>query len=282
MSKRDERLFNPVRVRQKGSWKLILAGFLAFTLIFGGAVFVYLSSKVDGINIDKIMSVFEKDDGTSTLIETQGKQTNILFLSVSSTQTIQSGKQEIYFMVLGKMGSQSKEIKFLPLQVKDSYLAHFEKGGANELTQQVAKEYGIEIHRYVSSNENTFALAVNYMDGLEFNVPERVEYRTEDLTLILTPGKQTIKGESLLKYLKYYKEQSLTGQGELFCAMVEDYFTQENMHDPMKIYKGVLAEISGNSNITFVDCADNLDILKAISESTEKKAVYVNSIEAFR
>ncbi len=282
MSKKDERLFNPVRVHKKGGWKLILVSFLVFLLVFGGGILVYLSTKVDSFSIDKIMSVFEKDDESENPSVEEGKVTNILFMSVSSAETLETGEREIYFIVLGKLNSNSNQVKFCPLQVKNSYISAFESGGANDVVKQIESEYSIDIHRYVSSNENTFALAVNYMDGLEFDVPQRVEYRTKDLTLILTPGKQTIKGESLLKYLKYFKAQGLSGQGELFCAMVEDYFDEKNIADPMKVYKGVLSELSGNSDITFVDCADNIETLEKIAQNESTKAVSTSSIEEFR
>ncbi len=282
MSKKDERLFNPVRVQRKGRWKFIVLGFLAFILVFGSGTLVYLSSKVDSFSMDKIMSVFEKDQNDDGSFVGEGETSNILFLSVSTAQTVESGKREIYFLVLAQANSASNQVKFCPLPVRDSYINAFETGAENEVVRAIQSEYGITIDRYVSSNENTFALAINYMDGLEYTVPERVEYRTEDLTLILTPGKQTIKGESLLKYLKYYKEKGLSGQGDIFCAMVNDYITQENMEDPMKIFKGVLSEISGNSNVSFVDTADNLETLRLIAQNEEVKAVTVSSVDELK
>lgn len=277
MNKKDNRLFNPVRVQRKGRWKYIILGFVAFIIVFGSGTLVYLSSKVDSFNIDRIMTVFEKDSQGSFSVASDAQDATILFMSISSTKTIETGKKEIYFMVLVKADVSASQLKICPIEVKDSYLQIYETGGETEVMNAVSKDYGIAVDRYVSSNENTFALAINYMDGVEYLVPDRVEYRTEDLTLILTPGNQTIRGESLLKYLKYFKETDLSGQADLFCAMAENYITPENMEDPMKIYKGVLGELSGNSNISFVDTADNLDIIESIAEK-ENKAVAVSSV----
>ncbi|MBQ8783677.1 MAG: LCP family protein [Clostridia bacterium] len=282
MSKKDERLFNPVRVQKKGRWKYIILGFVAFILVFGSGTLVYLSSKVDSFNLDKIMSVFEKDSQDEGSLSGNTGDATILFMSISSTKTAETGEKEIYFMVLAKADASDAEVKICPIQVKNSYLKSYEAGGENEVMNAVSADYGIEIDRYVSSNENTFALAINYMDGVEYTVPERIEYRTEDLTLILTPGKQTIRGESLLKYLKYFKEAGLSGQADLFCAMAENYITPENMEDPMKIYKGVLGELSGNSNISFVDTADNLDVIELIAQKEGAKAVAVSSVEELK
>ncbi len=282
MNKKDERLFNPVRVQRKGRWKYIVLGFVAFMLIFGTITLVYLSSKVDSFNFDRIMSAFEKDAFDDPSFSDKTGDATILFMSISSSETVESNDREIYFLVLAKASATDGKIKICPLQIKDSYLQSFKSGGENEVVNAVSREYGIEIDRFVSSNENTFALAINYMGGLEYTVPERIEYRTPDLTLILTPGRQTIKGESLLKYLKYFKNSGLEGQADLFCAMVENYIIPENMEDPMKIYKGVLSELSGNSNISFVDTADNLDVIKAIANKEENKVVSVSSVNELK
>ena len=282
MSKKDERLFNPVRVQKKGMWKYIILGFVAFIIIFGSGTLAYLSSKVDSFNIDRIMSVFEKDSQDEESLSGKTGDATILFMSVSSTKTAETSEKEIYFMVLAKADADDGEIRICPIPVKDSYLKSFEAGGENEVVNAVSRDYGIDIDRYVSSDEHTFALAITYMDGVEYTVPERIEYRTEDLTLILTPGRQTIKGESMLKYLKYFKENGLEGQADLFCAMAENYFTPENMENPMKIYKGVLGELSGNSNISFVDTADNLDVIELIAQKEGPKAVGVKSVDELK
>lgn len=282
MSKKDERLFNPVRVHKKEMWKYFLIGFIAFFLVFGSVTLVYLSSKVDSFNADKILSAFEKDSFDDGALSGKTGDATILFMSVSSSKTAETNEREIYFIVLAKADASDGSLKICPVEVKSSYLKSFESGGENEVMNAVSKDYGIKIDRYVSSNENTFALAVNYMDGVEYTVPERIEYRTEDMTLILTPGRQTIKGESLLKYLKYFKQAGLEGQADLFCAMAENYITPENMENPMNIYKGVLGELSGNSNISFVDTADNLDVLELIARKDGAKAVAVNSVNELK
>ncbi len=281
MNKKDQRLFNPVRVHRKGQWKFIVLGFVVFALIFGSATLVYLSAKIDDFSVDRIMSVFEKDSQDEDLLSGNRGSTTILLTSVSTTETLESGKREMYFLILAKADTAEGIIKFCPLEVKDSYVTRYEAGGGAELIKAVSDEYGIKIDKYIASDENTFPLAINYMDGVEFIVPERIEYRTEDLTLILTPGRQTIKGESVLKYLKYFKTKGLDGQGELLCAMVDNYFTEENMEDPMKLYKGVLGELSGNSDISFVDTADNLDVIREIAQK-EEKAISVSSVNELK
>ena len=279
MNKKDERIFNPVKVQKKGRWKWIVLGFVAFAVVFGAATFAYLSLKLDNFGADKIMQIFEKNSDSGYSEDFEGKEATILFMSVSSTDTQQTGQKEIYFLVLAHADMSKSTVTFCPLSVKDSYIDAYEAGSCEEVVSSIEKEYGIYIDRYVSSDENTFALAMNYMDGLEYTINERVEYRTKDLTLILTPGRQTLKGEALIKYLKYLKETDLSAQGDIFCAMARQYITPDNMENAMSIYKGVLGELSSNSNISYVDTADRLDCLAALAETDGKFAKTVSSVD---
>ena len=90
MSRKDERLFNPVRVQKKGMWKYIILGFVAFIIVFGSGTLVYLSSKVDSFNLDGIMSVFEKDFQEDGSVSGKSGNATVLFMSVSSTKTVET------------------------------------------------------------------------------------------------------------------------------------------------------------------------------------------------
>ena len=279
MKKKEPRRFTFEKVKRKGRWKGIVFGFVAFVLIFGIAAGAYLYTKTDFIGKDKIMSFFDvsakRDEDSPTI----GETANILLMSISSFDTIESGTKEIYFLVLAHADTGSKEISFCPLEVKSSYIESFEQGGESEIVTELEKEYKIKIDRYVSSDENTFALAINYMGGLQYTVEENVTYRTPDLTLILTPGYQTLKGENLLKYLKYFKEKDLKSQGDLFCKMVENYLTEKNMEDAMTIFKGVLTNLAANTDISYVDTADNLDNIEIFVNNPGANTRTVGSVD---
>lgn len=279
MSKKDNQLFNPVRVRKKGSLKWLILGFVVFSVIFGAVTFFYLSAKIDNFGMNNVLSLFEKDSNESTLSSESEGSATFLLMSVSSTATQETGEREIYFLTLAHADMKSGMIKFCPIPVQGDYIDSYKKGAEEEVVIAVEKKHGIKIDRYISSSENTFALAINYMDGLEYNVPERVEYRTKDLILILTPGKQTIKGESLVKYLKFLKETNPSKQGEIFSTMVNLYITPENMENALALYKGVLGELSANSNISYVDVADNLKNIEFFAKKSGEKTKTVNSVE---
>ena len=47
INKKDERIFNPVKVQRKGRWKWIVLGFLAFVLVFGTATLFFFTKRVN-------------------------------------------------------------------------------------------------------------------------------------------------------------------------------------------------------------------------------------------
>ena len=55
MNKKDERIFNPVKVQRKGRWKWIVLGFLAFVLVHDG-----LDSR-DGERVDHEAEAADQD-----------------------------------------------------------------------------------------------------------------------------------------------------------------------------------------------------------------------------
>lgn len=285
MNKKETKLFNPVRVRRTSKLKSFIIAFTAVLLvaIVAGGFYIYKNGTSGADNLlKKAGNFFESDKSTQATTETyKNVDANFLLMSISSAETQETGSKEIYFMAIAHADAATGQVKILPISPKQSYLSLYEDSGAEAVTKAVAKEYNIKLEKYISSDENTFALAVNYMGGFEYNVPERVEYRTDDLTLILTPGNQTIKGEVLIKYLKYFKTTDISKQGEILSLMVDEYFTPGNFENATDIYKELISNLSGNSNISFVETADNLKYLKTIINNENVKAVTVSSVEEF-
>ena len=120
INKKDERIFNPVKVQRKGRWKWIVLGFLAFMLVFGTATLFYLSDKLDSFGLGGIMEIFEEDSDNTVLSDTGESSATILFMSVSSSQTAESGKKQIYFLVLANLAKSSFTSNLLLLIVVSS------------------------------------------------------------------------------------------------------------------------------------------------------------------
>ena len=187
---------------------------------------------------------------------------------------------EIYFMAMVDANMKRQSFKVYPLKTDNpDYTKALSTGGYKELIAKVESAEGIKIDRYISSDTDTFALAINYMGGLEYTVDERIEYRTDDYTLILTKGNQTIKGETLLKYFRYCKtldaQTGLQQQGDLICAMIDEYITAENVEKGDTIYEKVLSKINSKSDISYIEASKALQMLKLLCESDKRQPAKV-------
>lgn len=188
--------------------------------------------------------------------------------------------EEIYFLAVVNADMQNRSFDVLPLKTDNpDYINALSTGGEKELVSAVQKAEGLTIDRYVASDTDTFALAINYMGGLKYSVAERIEYRTDEYTLILTKGDQTIKGETLLKYFRYCKtldqETGLRKQGDLICKMLDEYITAENVKNGSTIYEKVLSKINSKSDISYIEASKALQMLRLLCESGEKQPAKV-------
>ncbi len=261
--------------------------FLAFALVFG---------TISGIVILKHNDLSFEDifSGKSTTTTADSQTTGDEIVDLNKELTGQANillycaepdASKIHFMIMVDADMDDRTFRVHPLGTDNpDYLNALATGGYQELISAVEKHEGVEIDKYVASNPDTFALAINYMGGLEYTVDERIEYRTDEYTLILTKGDQTIKGETLLKFFKYCKTLGTDGmrqQGKIVCAMIDNFITAENVEDGITIYQKVLSKINSASDVSYVEMSSALQQLRLLCASEERQpATVILSLES--
>lgn len=142
------------------------------------------------------------------------------------------------------------------------------KTGNDEFVSAVEVTFGSEIDGYICSDETDFRTMINYFGGAEITVPEQVEYRNEGLTLILVKGKQTLKGDSLFKYLCYL--DTLGSKGNASQALVMGDILK-SVFKPSRVNKtdSAFAKISNtlSTDITIVDFSRAEKAIKILCEN---------------
>lgn len=286
MFKRNHKFKTAKQDKRSGMLNFLYA-FLAFALVFGSISAVVILKhndiSLEDIFSDKTVAVTDNDrtDTTDTvdLNKELSGQANILLYCA------QSDASAIHFLIMVDADMDDRTFRVHPLGTENpEYLTALSRGGYKELIAAVEKHEGVEIDKYVASNPDTFALAINYMGGLEYTVDERIEYRTDDYTLILTQGDQTIKGETLLKFFKYCKTLGTDGmrrQGQIVCAMIDNFITAENVEKGITIYQKVLSKINSASDVSYVEMSSALQMLKLLCASDERQpATVILSLES--
>ncbi len=281
MFKRDHKFKTSKQDNRNAILRFVYA-FLAFALVFG-TISAVVILKHNDISFEDMFA------GKSTTVPTQnGSTAPGTSLDLNKELTGQANiliycadteKNEIPFMILVDADMDSRGFRVHPINPDNkAYLNALATGGYKELIAEVEKHEGVKVDKYVSSTPDTFALAINYMGGLEYSVDERIEYRTEDYTLILTQGDQTIKGETLLKYFKYCKTLGVDGmrqQGKLVCAMLDGYINSDNVAKGITIYQKVLSKLNSTSDISYIEASKAMQMLRLLCESDERQAATV-------
>lgn len=267
--------------KRKGNFRLVII-VLACALVLG-AVSVAVMFKNNG---NFLKDLFGNGETASSQEEITGNQLvdlpeelqgQMKILAYSTSRDL----KEIYFLAIINANMDKPGFEVQPLDPDNpDYITALSTGGEKALVSAVENAEGVKVDKYVASDEDTFPLAVNGMGGLEYDVEKRIEYKAEDFTLILTAGKQTIKGETLLKYFRYCKtlgDEGLIRQGEIICAMIDSYVTPENVEQGDKIYERILSKIDSKSDISHLEISKALQMLKVFCESENKQSATVVS-----
>lgn len=271
----QEHKFKTEKQDKKGSILRFIGAFLAFALVFGSisAVVIFKHNDISVKDIFKEKTTepelqTEVSDVTDIPKEISGSANFLLYCTSNNAD-------EMLFTVIVTADMDAKTFKVRPVNPDvPEYLSALKTGGYKTLVEAVEKKENVKIDKYIASNADTFALAINYMDGLEYSMDKRVEYRTDEYTLILTKGNQTIKGETLMKYFRYAKTLGTEGlkiQGELICAMLDSYINSENVENGLKIYQRVLSKIDSNSDISYIEASKGIESLRVLCKSEDRQ-----------
>lgn len=154
--------------------------------------------------------------------------------------------------------------------------------GESKLVFALEREYGLKIDGYIGSDDESFKSIINYFGGITVTVPEQIEYRGEDLTLILVKGKQNMKGDTLLKYIRYLDtrgERGLSFQASVMIEVFESVFKPSFVSRADKVYSKISNVL--DTNITIVDFSSMQEILKAMAEKGFKVKRVAESPQEF-
>lgn len=176
-------------------WK-ILTGVVTVIVVLGVVVSLYL---VNERNVNKIVE--------------QGERANILFMGLDYVQ----GTSRSDTMMLASVGPNIDGVKLISIP-RDMYCkypngdfrrvnAAYPIGGADLARRVVSDLLGVEIPFYAALDYQGFKKLVNLIGGVELTVERRLKYTdtaaTPPLNIDISPGRQVLKGDQALGYIRY-------------------------------------------------------------------------------
>ena len=144
-----------------------------------------------------------------------------------------------------------------------SLLEHYQSGGIKQVIRAVEKLSGVQIDRYIVSDDNTFKRAINVMGSVIFTFPEQINYRAADFAIVLIEGEQKMRGDDLLKYMRYcgaLGDEGLDMQSRAVGELFRQYITEKNMEKRDNLYTTLIGSLK--SDISVMDFKKSKDMLE--------------------
>jgi len=137
-----------------------------------------------------------------------------------------------------------------------------------EIVWGIEKLYDIKIDGYIGSDDESFKSMVNYFGGFDVTVPEQIEYKSGDLSVILVKGKQNLKGDSLFRYMRYLCTQGEWGRKLMASALgeiLDGVFKPSNTNRCSTIFSRISNTLK--TDLTIVDFSSSEKGIKVITEN---------------
>ncbi len=273
--------FRTARQRERRRLGRFFGAAAVFLVLFLAVCAVYIGIHSGGFSFDTDEASSSETE-VSQAVENVSGVKNLLLLCASQDKT------EIRFLAVVQINFDENSYSvcaFSPREAANtgdrfgSFLEHYQAGGVKQLIRAVEKVSGIRIDRYIASDDNSFKRAINTMGPVVFSFPAQINYRGADFALVLIEGEQKLRGDDLLKYLRYCGalgdeglDMQATALGELFVQ----YINEKNLAKRDNLFTTLINSLT--SDISVVDFKQS----KPMLEYMQATPFDVQSIHYFR
>ncbi len=148
---------------------------------------------------------------------------------------------------------------------------HYTKGGVMKLVRAVETIGGFKVNKYICADGDGFKKSINAFGSFQYNVPEKVAYKSESATISLAEGVQRMTGDILYRYMLYCADNGDAGLAEessVICCILDSFVSTPNFEKSDKLYDTIINAVT--SDITIVDFTGNKNILEAFCNDTAR------------
>lgn len=266
MAKKTKNItFETKRSGRKETAKKILIAVIAVVaaaVVFSAAVNMF--SDDSGFNLSGAQTEI-----TTAPNEKESKKSSVFMDKNILIWSENTDEDSIDFMWIVNLKMPERQIALTQVNPLQSYEGEtfndiFRKHGEIELKAAVENAYEVEIDKFAFSDESSFKTMISYFDGVDIYIPEQIEYKGDDMTLILVKGKQNMKGDTYYKYLRYLNLLGQSGEekkDEALFALLDSVFKPSNLEKRSRIYNKIFNTITTDITITDFSKAENVVVL---------------------
>ena len=258
-------------------FKRFTVAFSCFFVLLASISFLLLLSHYN-FNLSAITNVNEQTTAEETTVpapKVEGVRNYLLVCTADADSTMRFAA-----VVTADMNNKALSIKALDTTASISaagctgtFAQHLAFGGSPQLVLAAEKMSGLKIDKYIRSTDSKFKSIINYVGGIEMDVEKAIDIRTPELTAIIGAGKQTMTGDTMLKYIRTF-ESNPTAQTEIIASMIEQKLTPSNLSKADSYYKRIIN--LADSNISVVDFAEMKRSFEALLYENTSVSVTVN------
>lgn len=273
--------FRTARQRERRRLGRFFGAAAVFLVLFLSVCAVYIGIHSGGFSFDTPDSSVSETE-VSQAVENVSGVKNLLLLCASQDKT------EIRFLAVVQINFDENSYSVCAFSPRESantgdrfgsLLEHYQAGGVKQLIRAVEKISGIRIDRYIVSDDNSFKRAINTMGPVVFSFPEQVNYRGADFAIVLIEGEQKLRGDDLLKYLRYcgaLGDEGLDMQAKALGELFVQYINEKNFSKRDSLFTTLINSLT--SDISVVDFKK----AKPMLEYMQATPFEVQSIRYFR
>ena len=268
------------RIGSAGKFWLLLPAILIVVLAVSVAV-ILVQNDFDvnaALGIEKETTT-EKAETTAPPVTAEADDT-FLFWCASAD------REEIFFMNIIRVTLPDCAVEVCPVNVesvvsRDGKTAQevYLESGENGLVAAVEYSCSVDIDRYAGATETKFKSMVNYFGGFKVTVDEQINYRSEEMNLVLIKGNQNMKGDTLFKYLRYLTmngQDGMENQAAVMIEIFENIFNESNVNKRERIYNEFANTFI--TDITMVDYSTAEDGIVMLMENGVRQGTVVSDI----
>ncbi len=219
---------------------------------------------------------------STTVLQTRNEKTFFLWCSDSD------GKKLRFAWIMNiKVPEMAVSVYSVPLNMQitqngETLNAAFIKYGKNETANMLKDTLGIPIDGYIGADDESFKAMINYFGGIDITVPEQIEYRSEEFTVILVGGEQNLKGDTLLKYLRYLETLGARGdnlQSTALLDIADKVFRPENLDKRARYFSKISNTLE--TDLSIIEYSAFEESLKALMQNGIEDKIIAESPQDF-
>ncbi len=263
-------------------------------IFFGSAVFVVL------VAVFFLMLSYDFD--ISNVIgsgggEIIGENSSFVVKKVKGEENIlmyctDDDEKKVTFLAAVKFDMTEKEIKVLPISVKDKIFTFntkkvnaskcFSEAGELQLVKSVEIYIGIEFDKYIGCKEGSVEGIIANFLPLQMEFEKDMTFKRDSDTVVFEEGTHELSDDAVVKLLTYSSgEGENEFRGEVLLQMFRQYFNENSVENRNIIYSNIISQT--DSDISIVDFTSYKDCIVVLSsDSVKKKYIVCEDISDFK